>query len=371
MEREQVEATEVATLFDRTRLRTARQLRGYSQVQLARAIGSSVTAASLSQFEKGHSRPSAATLRKLSAALKVPIGFFTVPARPTPSEDIDGYFRSLRSTKQRDRDRALAYVQLARELTIELERVVKLPLLNIPKLTRPAHPDFSQETFEQIARDTRNEWRVDAGPIPDVIRLLERNGIITTRFRTELAEVDAFCVTFPDRPIVTLGADKGQRDRSRFDAAHELGHLIMHSPESAGDKLIEKQANQFAAAFLMPRNDIVDELPSSADWPQLMKLKNKWQVSIAALLVRAKTLDVMDDRTYIQAWKTLSVRGWRKREPGELGQPEEPVLLRRAIQVAEDTGHSFRKIIDAAFLPWDDVNFILGGSSDELPVVEI
>lgn len=371
MEREQLEATEVATLFDRTRLRTARQLRGYSQVQLERAIGSSVTAASLSQFEKGHSRPSAATLRKLAVALRVPIGFFAVPVRPTPREDIDGYFRSLRSTRQRDRDRALAYVQLARELTIELEKVVKLPPLNIPKLLRPAHPDFSQETFEQIARDVRVEWGVHPGPIVDVIRLLEKNGIVTTRFRTDLTDVDAFCVTFPDRPIVTLGADKGQRDRSRFDAAHELGHLIMHSPESAGDKLIEKQANQFAAAFLMPAKDIADELPSSSDWPHLMKLKNKWQVSIAALLVRAKTLDIMDDRTYTQAWKYLSVRGWRKREPGELGQPEEPVLLRRAIRVAENAGHPLRKIVEAASLPWDDVNFILGGSVAELPVVEI
>ena len=92
-----LDATDIAALFDRTRLRTARELRGYSQVELAREVGS-LTAASLSQFENGHARPAASTLRRLSVALRVPLDFFAAPVRSVPQEPINGFFRSLRST---------------------------------------------------------------------------------------------------------------------------------------------------------------------------------------------------------------------------------------------------------------------------------
>ncbi|GAA3688320.1 hypothetical protein GCM10022267_88860 [Lentzea roselyniae] len=91
-----------------------------------------------------------------------------------------------------------------------------------------------------------------------------------------------------------LGADKGLRDRSRFDAAHELGHLVLRGADGPiADKATESQANEFAAAFLMPAEDIAHELPARLDWPALLRLKAKWHVSLAALLVRAKTLGVM------------------------------------------------------------------------------
>ena len=90
---------------------------------------------------------------------------------------------------------------------------------------------------------------------------------------------------------MVLGSDKNDRARSRFDAAHELGHLVMHGEQLWGLPQVEKQAHNFASAFLMPRDDIYAELPERADWPRLFDLKQKWQVSLAALLMRTKTLD--------------------------------------------------------------------------------
>jgi Zn-dependent peptidase ImmA (M78 family) len=83
---------------------------------------------------------------------------------------------------------------------------------------------------------------------------------------------------------------------------------------------VETQAHQFAAAFLMPSEDIYDRLPSKVDWQVLFELKRHWQVSLAALLMRAKTLGKMTDRTYLTAVKTISARGWR-------GGVEEAVVL--------------------------------------------
>ena len=135
------------------------------------------------------------------------------------------------------------------------------------------------------------------------------------------ADVDAFSLPFADRPVVVLGTDKGDKARSRFDAAHELGHLAMHGEQVWGLPIVEKQAHEFAAASLMPEADIYKALPSSADWPTLFELKMRWQVSLAALLMRARTVGRMSEANYIAAVKTASARGWRSSNPCRLASP--------------------------------------------------
>lgn len=362
---------DISALFDRARLRTARELRGLTQVQLAREVGS-VTAASISQFENGHTKPATSTLRRLAVALRVPPSFFAAPARPPAQEQVNGFFRSLRSTSPRDRQQALAYVHLARELALELEKYVVLPTLNLLRVPIDKEQSLQLVDIEQAAAQVRNHWNVPRGPVQDVVRLLEGNGIVVVRFRVGIEKVDAFCVDFPDKPVVALGADKGLRDRSRFDVAHELGHLVLHGVAGQiGDKVTENQAHEFAAAFLMPADDIRSELPDQLDWPAFLRLKAKWHVSLAALLVRAKTLGVMNEHTYAQGWKALSVRGWRKVEPGPLGNPEAPVLLRRAVELMETTGLSFADFVGQSGLPEADVRVLLGRDISERPRVEL
>ncbi len=117
----------------------------------------------------------------------------------------------------------------------------------------------------------RKDWGVPSGPISSVVGLLESHGVVVIRMTLESADVD-----------------KGDRARSRFDAAHELGHLVIHGAEFWGLTEVEKQAHGFAAAFLMPRDQIYRELPQRVDWPSLFQLKRRWQVSLAALLMRAR-----------------------------------------------------------------------------------
>jgi Zn-dependent peptidase ImmA (M78 family) len=145
-------------------------------------------------------------------------------------------------------------------------------------------------------------------------------------------DVDAFSLPFADHPVVVLGADKNDRARSRFDAAHELGHLCMHGEQIWGLSEVEKQAHTFAAALLTPADQIRDQLPRTVDWSTLFDLKRHWQVSLAALLMRARTLDRMNENTYLTAIKAASARGWRRVEPVPLGPPEQPRRLLRFAQ---------------------------------------
>lgn len=349
-------------LFDGDRLRLARDLRRRSQSEVGSDVG--VSAASISQYEKGESRPSEEALEALARSLTVPPRFF---AQQPSDADLGrhAFFRRLRSTSAADRKRARALTLIVRLLTLAIERHVRLPDLAVPRIPLPDGADHAD--IEETADEVRRQWKVDDGPVPDAVLLLERHGIVATRFDVGSHAMDAFSVPYDDRPVVVLSADKSDRGRSRFDATHELGHLVMHNADDRADKTVEQQAHRFAAAFLMPAADIAHELPSSFDVQHLIALKGHWNVSIAALLRRSRDLDVMHQQAYVNAMKALSVRGWRRKEPGDLGAPESPMLLERAVSFLESRGTSLRQLADQAGVPLDDVRYVLGSSQDPRP----
>jgi len=311
--------------FEPARLRLARELNGWTQGQVAAQVG--VTAAALSQFESGATRPSPATQDRLARLLDVPATFFTLPLVDTH----EGFFRSLRRTAVTDRRRARAVAHVAHDLATHKSRADDLPEPAFPHIPVASLSEDSEE-IERIAGKVRELWMMPSGPAPNIVQLLESHGLVVTRLPLDSTDVDAFSLPFPDRPVIVLGSDKGDHARSRFDAAHELGHLVMHGEQVWGLPEVEKQAHSFAASFLMPRADIYDELPRRSDWPRFFALKKKWRVSIAALMVRAKTLGKMTDADYLTAVKAASARGWRRVEPVPLGSPEQPTALIRLLE---------------------------------------
>lgn len=202
----------------------------------------------------------------------------------------------------------------------------RFPVGDIPQIP-VSGLDADIEEIEEIAGQVRVAWRLPAGPINNVVDVLEQHGVVVIRLPFGSADVDAFSLPFLDHPVVVLGTDKNDRARSRFDAAHELAHLVLHGDQIWGIKQVEDQAHRFAAALLMPADEILPQLPSTVDWPRLFELKRHWQVSLAALLMRARTLHRINESTYLNAIKALSARGWRRVEPVPLGRPEQPKHL--------------------------------------------
>ena len=118
----------------------------------------------------------------------------------------------------------------------------------------------------------------------------------------------------------------------------------------------------------MPTESIRDELPSKVDWPRFLQLKQRWGVSMAALLYRSKSLRIMPETTYVQAVRTMNVRGWRKNEPGTVGAIEAPRMLSAAISVTD-----FTEVDVSAATGWpeDMVSELFAESTDTRPSVQL
>lgn len=292
---------------------------------------SGLTAAAISQFESGAVRPAVKSQMLLADLLTVPHPFFELPF----TETHDGFFRSLRRTTVADRRRARAVAHIAHDVVAHPGTT--FPSASVPNLPVSSLTADSAE-IERVAGKVRRMWKIPDGPAPNVVNLLESHGVAVLRLPLNSADVDAFSLPFGDNPVVVLASDKNDRARSRFDAAHELGHLVIHGELLWGMPEIEKQAHQFAAAFLMPRSAIEPELPRKVDWPALFELKRKWQVSLAALLMRARTVGRMTEASYLTAVKTASARGWRRVEPVPLGDPESPIGMTRILSGRSNLG---------------------------------
>lgn len=346
-----VDPAGAAALFAPSRLTLAREAGGLTQTELAKRVG--ITPGAISQYERGYARPSAAVVRQLSLALGFPPAFLADGEPLQAVQPSQAFFRKLASTTRREQSEARATATLLRLLVQALERYLDLPVLDLPAV--PIGADADDEAIYAAAAKVRADWQLGEGPINDIVRALESHGIPVARVDDVAAKVDAFACLTLDRPVVLLGQHKGDRARSRFDAAHELGHLVMHHEFRGSHSQREQQAHRFAAAFLAPPSVLKTQLPSKVDWNRLLELKRTWGMSMAALLMAARKLDVISEHTYRRAITQLSNRGWRRVEPGYLGEPERPQLLRRSVDVLDDAGINLQQIVEDNGLPIDRV----------------
>lgn len=332
--------------FSPSRLKIARQLAGLKQVELAELVDLSPPA--LSQYENGLHMPSPPIVQRLAFSLGCPIEFlFADAVSPVATR---AFFRSLRSTPQKERDRAAAFAWLVANVVDLVEADIRLPRCDL-RLEIGLHAPKRVEV-EAAAALARETWAVPPGPVAHVIRLMEAHGAVVATFRDGDVRLSAFSQWHERRPIVIFCLGKDDKARQRYDAAHELAHLALHGDAEPGNHVLEQQAEEFASAFLMPAEEIVDFLPRGrVDWEQLQELKRVWGVSLQALLVRANRLGTLSDRALQNAYRFLSAQGWRRAEPGDLGRPELPALLPRAFALLERKGLNAEDIFRRLALP--------------------
>ena len=342
-------AQEVAPFFDGTRLALARHLAGMRKSELANNIDRSPSA--VTAWEAGAKQPTAANIAELAIGLKVDPWFFAVRGEDVTTINVAPHFRSLRSTSQVLRDQALAYGQIAVDVASAIEVHAEFPT--------PQVPEFHVEPGDIVgpdsaARHVREAWDLDPGPAGHQVRLLETHGVLVVFSPPGAAAIDAYSFAAADRPTVVLNPIKKDYYRQRFDVAHELGHLVMHSEAEPGSKAIEDQAHRFASEFLMPAEEVHDLLPTAmgrSAWTTLFRLKEHWGVSVSALLFRARQLGRLSDVSYRNAMIRMSQQGWRRDEPGAIASIEQPSLMPRALELLDSVGITADELIAQCRIP--------------------
>jgi Zn-dependent peptidase ImmA (M78 family)/transcriptional regulator with XRE-family HTH domain len=326
------------------RLMQAREARGLNATSLAEMIG--VKSANISHYEHGKQSPSPEVMERIVHVLNQPLSFFLKPVVCYSDDGI--WWRAMHSATKTARGRAEARYQWLREIVSYLYDYVDFPAVNLPDFHLPLDVHrISAEMIEEIATECRRFWNLGNGPIADTVLLMENNGIIVSKGDLVAEHLDAFSQwpSDADRPFVFLGADKASAVRSRHDAAHELGHLILHKGmdrKSIGNpitfKLIEEQAHRFASAFNLPASGFAEHLWSPS-LDAFLALKPHWKIAIAAMIMRCQQLGILTEEQAKRSWINLSRRGWRKQEPlDERLVPEKPRLLRRSFELLVNEG---------------------------------
>jgi Zn-dependent peptidase ImmA (M78 family) len=174
---------------------------------------------------------------------------------------------------------------------------------------------------ERQARDLLQKLQVDDAPVP--VEAIGRHLGCTISYEPLDADVSGLLFRSDERKVIGVNSRESAL-RQRFTIAHEIGHLLLHKGQPLiVDKLVkynarstsnsmsrneEREANQFAAALLMPEpavrkyaDQLIEEMTSVSNSWLVEQLAKRFQVSQQAMEYRLVNLDVLSP---------MALEGW-------------------------------------------------------------
>ena len=337
------------------RIREAREACGLQAEVFAEHLD--ITKQAVSRFETGLASPSGETMRRIIALTGQPPVFFITP-RERAASGISPFWRSLRRMELHHRKRISRRLEWASDIVSFLDNFIDLPEVALPDLDfDPGSQSF--DDIEAAADSLREEWDLGRGPIRDLSAIIELHGVILLHESVDCADMDAVSCWQFGRPYVLYSADVSSGPRNAFNLAHELGHILLHSSvEIASENLkaIEKQADRFAGAFLLPQESFSREVLGTS-LNHFLFMKEKWGVAISAMAYRCKELGIINSNQFSYVMRQLNLKKIRKQEPlDENFQVAEPSILGASIKMLLDNRvQSNSQIEEALALNLEDV----------------
>lgn len=287
-----------------TRINLARWRAGLSKLELATRL--EATSRTVANYET-HGAPDRAAA-DLARAIGCTVAYLRLPAtRPVEGERV--FFRARRRSTAAQKHAATAAGHEGIEFYAVVTDHFKLPYLTLPEFDSMAPADAAQQL--------RAEWNLGIDPLPNLVHLAESHGIRVMSLPAGAVEVDAFSVWEGNRPYVFLSTIK-TAERSRFDLAHEIGHLVLHAgldDSAASERNAEKEADAFASAFLLPRILLRSKVGREPSVEAVLKFKARFGVSAMAMAYALHQADLTSDWSYRQMCVELTKRGFRYGEP--------------------------------------------------------
>lgn len=334
--------------FNSSRLIAARQRLKMTKKQLATATG--LTEKSITRYEQGNS-PSEDAAVSLSRALNFPLSYFYGSEINIPNEK-NASFRSFSRMTASQSASALAAGGFAFCLADWMERKFSLPELDLP--------DLAGVDPEAAADFLRVRWHLGVLPIKNMVHQLESKGVRVFSLVEDTREVNAFSSWCSGKtPFIFLNTFKSP-ESSRFDAAHELGHLVLHRHGEPKGKEVEAEANAFASAFLMPKPEMLALGHRCRMLEDVLVVKKRWNVSAMALVYRLHKVGAMNDYLYRSMCIEISAKGGRTTEI-DSGVREQSLVIKKILDVLKSKGMSLHDIASEINLPADELYKLLFG----------
>ena len=332
--------------FNSARVSIARKRAMLNKKGFADAIG--VSQHAVVRWEKGQAVPTPENMAEIIRVLGFPERFFLGEELDEPT---DASFRSHTNMLAAIRDAALAAGTMGFMVSDWVEARFDLPKINMPDL-RHYEPGAA-------ARALREEWQLGEKPITNMVHLLESKGVRVFSLAGNTVKVNAYSLWRKQKPYVFLNTFKSA-ESSRFDAAHELAHLVLHQDGGYSGREAEDEANAFASSFLMPNADVRANLAHIDYLAQLVKAKARWKVSVAALNYRLHKIKITSDWKYRDFCVEIASRGYNRREPCPI-ERETSIVWQKVFRAlwAEKTTH--KHIADDLALPETEVNGLIFG----------
>lgn len=298
----------------------ARESRGLSQTELSDLLGVSVS--NVSRYEDSTIINDTA-LENIATALNYPIGFFSQDFLIQPPNI---HYRKRLTLSPKIIRKADALMNIYRSNIEKMLNTIDMDAANIPVID-----SYSYGSPRKIAAYIRSYWRVERGPIKDLVSLVEKNGIMVIMFDFETEKIDGrSMMTESGQPVIFLNKHL-PGDRVRLTLAHELGHIIMHLrtvPTFERDE--EAEAFEFASEFLMPEAEMRLAVTSRLTLEKLADLKRIWKTSMRAILYWSEKLKLVTPNQSRYLHSQFSSLGYNKNEPIVI-QIDTPTLVARMV----------------------------------------
>lgn len=307
----------------------ARESRGLTQSDVAAKVG--VSQGLLSKFETGLMPVGEEHVQALANVLGYDPAFFSWKAEQSEGSFV--FHRKKKSLGAHEYRQIRANFNIVRMQVEKLLRGVEIETAMDAKFPPMPAEDYDGG-IEEVAERIRRAWKQPNGPVGSVTSVIEKAGGIVLRFPFGTDKCDGLSQIVSGGPPLFLISNAIPGDRYRYTLAHELGHVLMHQTAD-GDEDVERAANDFAGAFLLPAKEFSESVhPFSLR--KLVGIKPYWKVSIQAMVKRAFALEIINERQQTSAFVQISRAGYRLDEPVKL-PVEEPTVPKEIVKVYQTT----------------------------------
>jgi Zn-dependent peptidase ImmA (M78 family)/DNA-binding XRE family transcriptional regulator len=256
-----------------------------------------LTPSAVTYYENGARQPSLKAVMKIAKATKVPIEYFLM--------EKDYSFSTLSRGKGKLSKEEQQEVSGFQALVENLIHVAEISGFD---LSYKGSSDYLNKTLSDQDIGKIKE-QLDLPEIVDYESLVEALWLKwrVTVFEMPFQKRTLSAVTIRKGSVYSIFINKGTTpERKLFSLAHELGHILMHLKDnefiisrlSARD-IKEKQANEFAGKFVVPKSVLIQQLNDSAvdiNRPNIRKLAGFFNVSYECIVYNLAQINLVDYR---------------------------------------------------------------------------